>query len=48
MTLQYIIIGILTLVALLFLSKKFQSFFKGDCSDGRCGCSQKMKDDNQF
>lgn len=41
--LQYIIIGILVIGATIFLYRKFKNSFKGDCSSGGCGCSDKIK-----
>ncbi len=49
MTLQYIIIGLLTIGAILFLYRKFKNSFKGDCSSGGCassGCSSKVHKQN--
>ncbi len=39
---QYSIIILLTLIAVIFLVKKLRNAFKGDCTSGDCGCSDKL------
>lgn len=39
---QYIIIGLLTLGAVIFLFQRFRNSFRNNCSAG-CECSQQMK-----
>lgn len=39
---QYSIISFLVIASVIFLVKKFQNTFKSDCTNGQCGCSNKL------